>query len=114
MSRGSFGSLAVPCTVLDVLEAFALDPTSQRDEHQSLNVFGVHQSPLCSTRRARRMVNHPPPAPRSATTEPSAILSASMIWSGFCHSSRSCASSSPRSWALKSRSFGLAWVDLAR
>src|SRR5436190_23123839 len=43
------------------------------------------------------MVNQPPPAPRSPTLSPSAIVNSSMISSGFHHSTRSGASISPSS-----------------
>ena len=61
-----------------------------------------------------RMVNHPPPAPRSATIEPSAIRSSSMIKFGFCQSSRSGASSRPRSSAENSLVLGLAGAPWAQ
>ena len=57
------------------------------------------------TRRASRTVNHPPPAPRSATVVPSATWRASMTWSGFCQASRSGGSSNPRSWGANNRGF---------
>ena len=58
---------------------------------------------LGPTRLASLTVNHPPPAPRSATTDPSPIPSASMINSGRCQASRSGPSSLPRSCGWKSR-----------
>src|SRR5215467_4583581 len=55
----------------------------------------AYTRPFGPTRRARRAVNQPPPAPRSATIDPSAMFSASMITSGLFQSTRSGASSTP-------------------
>ena len=82
----------------DVLQALPIDPALDRLDHLRLNVFGEDEAVRSDTIRASRIVNQPPPAPRSATTLASPIPSASMILSGRCHSSRSGPSSSPRSF----------------
>src|SRR5262249_8299085 len=57
----------------------------------------AYTTPFGPTRRARYVVNHPPPAPMSPTRELSAMFSASITRSGCCHTARSGASSAPRS-----------------
>jgi hypothetical protein len=67
-----------------VHEVFDLHPLTDDLQHRRLDVFGVHDAVRSDAPRDVS-VNQAPPAPRSATTDPSAMPSVSMICSGFCH-----------------------------